>query len=410
MLPFVLLFAASLPAMGADESAPPEDGFGMGALPALNYNSDEGFGYGVIGTGYWYRDGLRPYKYGLTVRVFLTTKSVHAHMVRLDALDVGGLPLRITAQGGYNSTLAANFCGYVGDGHCQANEVAVAESAADMLALQGTAREDYVRRYYLMRYTEPYLNIQTRTRIKPLPHKVEIMAGYRGSYYFAGTPGDQTPWEGSLYDSDYYSENEEGFASVLQAGIVFDNRDNEPAPNSGYWSEVSLRGGGPFSGSSWLFGGFNLTHRQYITLVEDRLVSATRGVFDSAFGDLPTQEMVRMGGLNDYSAIGGQYGGRGMRSWRLIGKTKALAQQELRWTIANFTPGKQKIDLGTVGFFDYGWAAKSLSELSISEGGFGTGAGLRVTWNTNFIVRVDAGFSPVEDWSNKLYINLDHVF
>ena len=406
--------AVSTPAWAADD-APPEDGFSMGALPALNYNSDEGFGYGVIGTGYWYRVGLRPYKYGLTLRVFLTTKNVHAHMMRLDALDVADLPLRITAQAGYYSTLAANFCGYVGDGHCGTNSDAVATQAADTAGLVGQTREDFLRRYYLHRYTEPYLNIQTRTRIKDLPHKVEVMAGYRGSYYMQGTPADQTPWPGSLYDSAYYSQDavsqgDTGFASVLQTGMVFDNRDNEPAPDAGYWSEVSVRGGGAFTGSAWTFGGVNLTHRQYQTLIEDWLVSATRLVGDTAFGDLPTQEMVRVGGLVDYSAIGGQYGGRGLRAWRLIGKTKFLAQEELRLTFARFTPGTQSINLGSVFFADYGVAAPSIRELSLAESAFGTGAGLRVTWNTNFIVRVDAGFSPVENWANKLYINLDHIF
>ncbi len=390
----------------------------MGALPALNYNSDEGFGYGVIGTGYWYRDGLMPYKYGLTVRVFLTTKNVHAHMIRIDALDVADLPLRITAQAGYNSTLAANFCGYVGDGHCQDNAASVAENAANSAGLTGTAREDFLRRYYLHRYTEPYLNIQTRTRLKDLPHKVEVLGGYRGSYYMQGTPADQSPWQGSLYDTAYYqtdavSEGDTGFSSVLQTGMVFDNRDNEPAPNSGYWSEVSVRGGGVFTGSNWTFGGVNLTHRQYQSIVKDWLVSATRLAFDTSFGDMPTQELVRMGGLVNYEAVGGQYGGRGMRTWRLIGKTKFLAQEELRFTFARLTPGKKKtqhIDLGTVAFADYGVAAPSITDLSIAESGFGTGGGLRVTWNTNFIIRVDAGFSPVEDWSNRLYINLDHIF
>jgi len=405
----VLALSLFSSAQAADD-APPEDGFNMGALPALNYNSDEGFGYGVIGTGYWFRDGLRPYKYGLTVRVFLTTKNVHAHMLRLDALDVADLPLRVTAEAGYYSTLAANFCGYAGDPHCGTDQTDVAEAAADAAGLSGTAREDFVRRYYLVRYTEPYLNIQTRTRIKDLPHKVEIIGGYRGSYYFPGTPDDQNPWPGSLYASDYHPEGESGFASVLQTGMVFDNRDSEPAPNSGYWSEFSFRGAGLPTGSDWSFFGINLTHRQYATLIEDRVVSATRLVFDTSFGDMPTQEMVRMGGLVNYAAIGGQYGGRGMRQWRIVGQTKALGQQELRWTFARFTPGTQSINLGGVGFFDYGWAAQSLQELDASMAGFGTGAGLRVTWNTNFIVRVDAGFSPVEEWGNKLYINLDHIF
>jgi hypothetical protein len=394
-----------------EASDAPEDGFGMGALPALNYNSDDGFGYGAIGTGYWYRDGLRPYKAAVTARFFLTTKKVNAHMLRLDMLDVGGMPLRITAQAEYYSAFSQNFCGYVGDDYCGDDADEIAGAAADALGLvQGDDRDNFLRRYYLMRYTELPINIQTRTRIKDLPHKVEILAGYRGSYYIPGTFSDQTPWEGSLYQEVYAPEGEMGFSSVLQGGMVFDNRDSEPAPNSGYWSELSLRGATPYWGSDWTYVGVNLTHRQYVTLIPEWLVSATRLVGDSTFGDLPTQDMVRVGGLVNYSAIGGQYGGRGMRAWRLAGQVKLLAQEEMRLTFARFTPGSQRINLGLVGFFDYGWAARSFDQLDLNESSIGTGAGLRVTWNENFIVRVDSGFSPIEDWANKLYINLDHIF
>lgn len=411
----MLLWLALLSGVHAQESdespAVEERDFGIGALPAVNYNSDEGFGYGVIGTGYWYRDGLRPYKAALTARFFLTTKNVNAHMLRLDLLDVGGLPVRITARTDFYSALAQNFCGHVGDSYCGEDSEQVANDAADAAGLpQGEDREDFLRRYYLMRYTELPINIQTRTRLKDLPHKVEVLAGYRGSYYLPGTFGDQTPWMGSLYQDVYHPDGEQGFVSVLQAGMVFDNRDNEPAPNSGYWSEFSIRGASPYWGSDWQYFGSNVTLRYYQTVIPQWLVSASRLVGDATWGDLPTQDMVRVGGLVDYTAIGGQYGGRGLRSWRLAGQVKVLAQQELRLTFARLTPGDQQIDLGLVGFLDYGWAARSFELLDQNAQSFGTGGGLRVTWNENFVVRVDAGFSPIEDWSNKLYINLDHVF
>lgn len=417
---FVLLGLSTAFAQDADEPAVPEeeeelnqtDGYGFGALPALNFNSDEGFGYGVIGTMYRYRDKLRPYKSALTARFFLTTRQVNAHMLRLDVLDVANTPIRVTARADYFSALAQNFCGYVGDGHCGEDADQIAENAADALDLTGTERDDFLRRYYLMRYTEIALNVQTRTKLKDLPHKVEILAGYRYSYYIPGTFSEQAPWAGSLYDDFYFTDEntDTGAASVLQLGLVFDNRDNEPAPNSGYWSEFSFRGATPYWGSTWSYFGANVTHRQYVTIVPRWLVSATRIVGDATWGDLPTQDMVRVGGLLDYSAIGGQYGGRGLRAWRLTGQVKGLVQEELRLTFARFTPGSQRIDLGLVGFLDVGWSARAFDRLDQNNSSFGTGTGLRVTWNENFIVRADAGFSPIEDWSNKLYINLDHIF
>ncbi|MEL6347954.1 MAG: BamA/TamA family outer membrane protein [Myxococcota bacterium] len=404
------------PAVEADEAPPvkeevnQKDGYGVGLLPALNFNSDEGFGYGVIGTLYRYKDKTRPYKYALTARFFLTTRQVNAHMVRLDLLDLGGLPIRVTARADYFSALAQNFCGYVGDNHCGPDADQISEDAADAEGLTGAERDDFLRRYYLMRYTETALNIQTRTKLKDLPHKREILAGYRYSYYIPGVFNDQAPWAGSLYDVAYFSEGETGGVSVLQLGMVYDNRDNEPAPNSGYWSEFSFRGATRLWGSNWTYGGVNLTHRQYVTIVPDKLVSATRAVADVTVGDLPTQDLVRVGGLQDYSAIGGQNGGRGLRAWRLAGQVKGLVQQEVRWTFARISPGTQRFDFGVLGFIDAGVAARAADRLDENDASFGTGGGLRITWNENFIVRADFGFSPIEDWSTKSYINLDHIF
>ena len=343
---------------GPDTVEAREDGFGWAALPALNYNSDEGFGYGVIGTGYWYRDDLDPYKYALTLRIFLTTKWVHAHMVRIDALDVGGLPLRIDARAGYDSYLTQSFCGWVGDVDCSTAE---AEAAAEGSGLappaageEGTEEwQDFVRRYHLMRYTAPYAQGTFRWRLTELPHKVEAMGGYRGTYYVPGTPQDFSPWPGSLYQAEYFPDGETGFASVLQAGIMVDNRDSEPAPNSGYWVEGSLRGSSKYIGSAWDYFGFNVTLRGYLSLWPDHLVSATRLVVDGVVGDgLGPNELARFGGSQVYSGLGGQYGGRGLRSYRYLGKAKSLLQQELRWTVVTLEPGDQTIGLGLNGNFD----------------------------------------------------------
>ena len=403
-----MLTLALLSLLSTDAAAePPEDGFGWGALPAVNYSSDTGFGYGAIGTGYWYRGGIEPYRTALTLRIYLTTKWVQAHLIRVDSLDVRDLPLRVTGDLGYYSTFTANFCGFADDSNC---DPAIAEATADGLALEGEARAACINNFYYLRYTEPYGLVNMRWKLRDKPHRIELMGGYRGSFYMPGTPGDQTPYAGSLLQTAYYPDGERGFASVLQGGVMFDNRDNEPAPNSGYWSEVSLRGASKYWGSDWDYVGLNVTLRGYVTLVPERLVAATRGVFDSTWGDLAIQEAVRVGGSRDYSAVGGEYGGRGMRSWRYIGQVKALGQQEFRLTAFRFTPGDHQINLGFVGFFDYGWAATDWERVADAATGYGTGGGLRVTWNENFIVRVDAGFSPVEEWAPKIYINLDHIF
>ncbi len=402
---------ATAPSTEDEEATAPDGGeksFGWGGVPAVNYNTDAGFGYGVIGTGYWYDGVHEPYKRALTLRIFLTTKWVQAHMVRLDALDVFDSPVRLLVEGGYYSTVTANFCGFAGSSSC---DPAAAEAAADAAGFTaGEDRDAYVRRYYFQTYTQPYLIVNGRYKLKPLPHKLEVLAGYRGSMYVDGTPSAPGAFEGSYFDT-VFPDGQAGFASVLQTGLVVDNRDNEPAPNSGYFSEASVRGSSFAFGSAWDYVGANITLRGYSTLVPERLTTATRLVGDGIWGDeVPVNELVRFGGSVNYEGIGGEYSGRGVPSRRFVGKAKAVAQQELRLRAATFTPGDTTLDIGLVGFADYGWAAADWSDLSLSESSLTTGGGLRVILNKNFIIRADYGLWPAEDWASGMYINLDHIY
>ena len=68
--------------------------------------------------------------------------------------------------------------------------------------------------------------------------------GWRVGWYIPGTLLEPGPWPGSLY-ARLYPNGEPGISSVPQVGITIDNRDQEPAPSSGYFAEASLRGAHP---------------------------------------------------------------------------------------------------------------------------------------------------------------------
>src|ERR1051325_6153813 len=62
-------------AAGGQSTAATQQGWQISGLPALNFNADEGFGYGVIAQAYNYgRGGLPPYQYMIQPLVFLATK------------------------------------------------------------------------------------------------------------------------------------------------------------------------------------------------------------------------------------------------------------------------------------------------------------------------------------------------
>ena len=63
--------------------------WGGGGLPALNYNSDEGFGFGVVASAYRYNGEVAPYKTAINLVIFATTFGIHNHSLEVDTLQVG---------------------------------------------------------------------------------------------------------------------------------------------------------------------------------------------------------------------------------------------------------------------------------------------------------------------------------
>src|SRR5688500_19836435 len=55
------------------------------ALPALNFNSDEGFGYGALLELYNYRGGVRPYRVMIRPLLAFSTKGKRDFTVAIDA-------------------------------------------------------------------------------------------------------------------------------------------------------------------------------------------------------------------------------------------------------------------------------------------------------------------------------------
>lgn len=385
------------------------EGFGWGALPAINYNSDEGFGYGAVANLYRYDGSTAPYRYNLGMQFFMTTKGIHNHRVEIDALNVGGLPLRLTGRVQLEVTRAGNFCGFGYDVSCDPAE---AEAAADDAGLSGEAREDFVSRYYRVRYVRPYAFLNARYALSPKPHRIEVFGGWRGEWH---QPGDFTtgePYPGSKYEQAF-PEGETGFYSLLEAGLMADNRDNEPAPTRGYWVEGSVRGATPYWGSAWSLFGFNTTLRGYVPLTKDsRLVGAARVVFDGFVGDAPTREWANPGGQRLYEAWGSLNAGRGIRARRYLGRVKTFAQPELRWTFFSPRIGKVPLDFTVLAFTDIGFVAAEWSDFgqALGEPLIGTGGGLRIAVDDNFIVRLDVGLSAKEDWSPSIYIDLGNLF
>ncbi len=418
MIAFVLgasAWATDAPAGGTPEPPASPDapswtrtGWGWGGLPAVNYNSDEGVGFGVVGSLYRYDGHANPYKTAINLVLFATSKGIQTHSVELDALELGHQPLRFTSRFEFATTRTSNYCGF---GPAVTCSEFFAEQDADQQGLTGAAREEYLRLYYRTRFINPNAQLNLRWALDPMPHRVELFTSYRINAMIPGDFQDAFAYPGSLYDQDFPG-GERGVVSAVQLGVMVDNRDYEPAPSRGYWIEASVRGAHGVIGSSYDHVGFNTTLRGYLPLGTDDLVFADRVMFDGLVGDDSTIDLSMVGGFQRYTFFGSFNAGRGIRLRRYVGKVKSMNQAELRWTFARPKIAGAKFDLGVLGFSDTGFVAEDFQRIDTM---FSTplpsfGGGVRVGVDGAFVVRADVGVSPIEDYAPSVYIDLRNTF
>ncbi len=383
-----------MPGAAKTEPGEPKNDYGYVGIPVVGYASGFGTGFGAVGSFYRKEADISPYKYEIDGQIYFMTSGMQSHRLRFDYLDVLDMPLRIRSLAGLLVMPNENYCGQGMRANC-----AVLNANPN---------------YYLTRYWEAFGTIDGRWRLRPMPHKVEIIASWRGSFYQQGTFSEKGAYADSLYEKDFGSNDGSGFASVLEAGILIDNRDFEPSPTSGYWLEATMREASPFWGSSWSYLGVNLSLRGYVPLIPNkRLVLASQIIFDAMAGKAPLQEIVRVGGTTRYyNTFGGQDVGRGLREQYFPGRLKAYKQFELRYNFVNFKLWKWDFDLAAASFADLGLVAWDRSTLDQEpfEPSLGFGGGLRIMWDKAVVLRFDVGTSPIEQYSPRFYFVIGNVF
>jgi hypothetical protein len=184
----------------------------------------------------------------------------------------------------------------------------------------------------------------------------------------------------------------------LATGIAYDTRDNEVAPNSGQWHQITLRAS-PHLGDALPYGyrQYNAVARFYVTLVPQRLVLAVRGVADLLTGNVPFYEESR---YEDTSAIGGAQAIRGVPAYAFYGRVKAFGNVEVRYKAWRFEAASRRFVVGFAGFLDAGrlWTSISTAHPELDGTGlglhYGIGGGIRVQQGRAFLVRADVAWSP----------------
>ncbi len=396
-----------------------------GVLPAIAYDADKGFRYGALTNIYNYGDpSVYPfYKHSIYAEWSHTTKGSDLKQIKYDSEYL--IPgIRFTGLLRLETDKAMDFYGFNG------YESVYNPSLED----DSEGNEDYLTRmYYRMGFRS--LRIKTDFQGKIVGRKLRWYAGLAhynikvasvdleklnknltGSQVLEDIPG---LYENYISDGIIPADQAEGgYTNLMKVGLVADTRDNEPNPNKGIWTEMCFVAAPGFVGNENPYTAFVLTHRQYFTLIKNRVTFAYRLNYQTTLsGDAPWYMLsFKPDTFVSWDGLGGSKTLRGIMRNRVVGEGAVLGNFELRWKFANFNIGSRELYLALSPFVDAAKITKPYENQPNISGDsddihFTYGAGLHIALNQNFIVAVDYGFAADKrDGTSGLYIELDFLF
>ena len=429
----VCIFTAHAHAKKKKNDGPPKPNrTEFGVLPAVNYDSDLGFGFGAIASVARFAPGYRPYKWRLELLLQATVKRApgkgaefpfHDDYLNMDFPGLLGNRLRITARVGFRKFADT---GYYGFGNASKFE----KPWADIDPAEDPDAYQTARRYHKFDHIYPLVWVNARIRLwdRSTPEqrrRIEALVGVNATYNIIrpyegsklaqdiATLDDDTPDARTL--ADLLRGTDPHMLLVLNLGLLFDSRDHEFTPTRGTFTELSVRSS-PGVQQDLRYAALTLNTAWYKALVGEYLSFAVRGVADLILGDAPFQELTRFGAMMPRDGPGGGWSLRGVPRQRYAGKAKLIQNLELRSLFWKFSIRQQRFAVGAVAFLDTAriWSDLHRSEqggVNIDGGTFkvGTGGGLRVRWGETFLIRFDGAYSPTEG-TPGFYVDIGHVF
>ncbi|MEO5818312.1 MAG: BamA/TamA family outer membrane protein [Gemmatimonadaceae bacterium] len=374
----------------AQQTARPT-GHSLAGFPALNFDADEGFGYGAQLQYYEYGDGsAAPYKYSIQPTIFFTTRGRRDLTLFLDAPHLLPDGWRMGFQLAREQQRAAPYYG-VGN-----NSVAldIPENSPNpyFYRFERTVLRSNVdlQHPFFIPALRGLLGIGTRTAdVNTVPYD-------SGTTLLRQQTGRATlPTIGTRY---------------ARVGLVFDTRDSEIGPHTGNWSDILVQRAGKVLGGDQVFTRITGTVRQYFPFGPD-VTLAERVVMQTVHGDPAVSEIFSLqNSYRDDEFLGGATSIRGIPKNRYVGKGAAFANSELRWSAAKFALRGRPTRLILSGFVDAGrvWVdGLDVSEI-FTDLHAGYGGGVRLAVGPTFVLAGDVGHSSQS--TAAIYVGFGYVY
>lgn len=358
------------------------------ALPAINFSSDEGFGYGALVEAYNY-DGRTPYRVSVQPTLFFTTRGRRDVTLFVDAPRLLGDGWRMDAFVGHEQELATP---YYGRGNATVDDASLSSDA------------------------NPYYYRYGRTRARALANVQRRLGRSRARALlgagFAHVTTDATPFDSgtTLLAAELAGgPAPSGTLPYLRTGIVFDSRDREIGPRSGWWNELLVQRVDPALGASHAYTRATVSARRYVP-IGPRLTNASRVIVQQTSGDVPVYDLATVQtSYRQEEGLGGSRMVRGIPKNRVMGKGLFVLNNELRWRAADFGVRGKSSFLLLSAFLDAGrvWEESIRVREMASDLWTGYGAGARLGWGASSVIAIDVGRSAS---ATQLYVGLGYAF
>ncbi|MDR3093909.1 MAG: outer membrane protein assembly factor [Bacteroidales bacterium] len=413
--------------------------FKIGVLPVVSFDNDMGFQYGGLVNLYDHHHGYYPdYRQMVKIEISRYTKGSGINQLFYDAKNILPHHLRLTADFSYLTEQKLDFYGF--NGYLSRYNPDITEP--DNPLYETRAFYSHARKFLKF-------NADFQGQIHSIA-SFRWLAGFGLVNYKISSldldklnkgkdEADKLPDVPTLYDKYVgwgmipEAERYGGNANFLKTGLIYDTRDNEYAPERGLWTEALLLVSPKFFFNHFAYTKLVLTHRQYFTLSKNRLVLAVRLNYEGTIiGHAPffvqPYMITSISSVNKSDGLGGAKTLRGVMRNRVVGDGIVSGIAELRYTFARTSLWKQNLAFSLNGFFDCGQVVQKVncnfSEMSDNDKNVyfdlsnssdrlhsGSGAGLRIALNHNFIFAVDYGVAlDKRDGTSGLYINIGNLF
>jgi outer membrane protein assembly factor BamA len=362
----------------------------VSGIPALNFDADEGFGYGLVLALYGYDASVTSYRWTVQPTVFLTTQGRRDYTLFFDAPSRPDRPWRTTGFVGREQQLSAPYYG-LGN-----------QSAYDAGLEQGSTRYFYRYGRDRSRATADVQHVVWNPALRVLfgagasIDRINLTPFDSGHTLIQGELSNRTPAT--------------GHTNYVRAGLTWDTRDREIGTQSGTWTDVIVQRADKFLGASNDYTRWTATTRHYQPL-GNRLTLANRLLFQNTTGDAPFYVLSEVQTTQKpQDGLGGSSTVRGLPKDRYVGKGIVVSNNELRWRAADFALGGRPSSLVVSGFVDAGrvWAEGVDLSTATRQLHAGYGGGARLAFGSNFVIATDVGHSAQS--TAPIYIGLGYLF